>query len=207
MKYVFLDLGARWFEVRKIAFNYLTDGNSKIDMKTKKPFFDQPFNMGDLEFHLFECLPDHFEQLEIRVQEIRDRFNANITIHKKAIYNKNGTANFYKAIDRWGTVGSTLMKEKREKLDLANPYTVETVDITEFIEDNFSKDDYIIMKIDTEGGEYDMLEHMLKTNSIDYITELHVEWHNHFFPGKGVVQRKLLDEFKKRNVNYKQWFY
>ena len=43
--------------------------------------------------------------------------------------------------------------------------------------DNFDKDDYIILKIDIEGAEYELLNHMLSNNCLEYINDLFVEFH------------------------------
>jgi len=56
--------------------------------------------------------------------------------------------------------------------------SVDTVDIDDFIITKFNLDDYIILKLDIEGGEYDVLPHMIRNGSIKYINELFIEWHS-----------------------------
>jgi hypothetical protein len=43
--------------------------------------------------------------------------------------------------------------------------------------DSFSKEDYIVLKVDIEGAEYEVLEKMFEDGSIEYIDELYIEWH------------------------------
>lgn len=59
---------------------------------------------------------------------------------------------------------------------------VSCIDISKFITDNFSKDDYIIFKIDIEGAEYKVIEKMFTDGSLSYINEFYGELHG---PKKG----------------------
>ena len=34
-----------------------------------------------------------------------------------------------------------------------------------------------MVKIDIEGFEYDLLEHMIETRSVEYINKIYCEWH------------------------------
>ena len=41
--------------------------------------------------------------------------------------------------------------------------------ISEWIKENFSTEDYIILKLDVEGSEYEVIPDLLKTGAIEYI--------------------------------------
>tara|TARA_B110000196_G_C20767158_1_gene484851 strand:+ start:50 stop:649 length:600 start_codon:yes stop_codon:yes gene_type:complete len=56
--------------------------------------------------------------------------------------------------------------------------SVDSVDLNDFILSKFSLEDHIILKLDIEGGEYDILPHMIQNGSIQYINELYIEWHH-----------------------------
>ncbi len=75
--------------------------------------------------------------------------------------------------------GSTLLEDKKikNKSTKKRIIYVNTINFSQYIIDNFKKDDYIILKIDIEGKEYDILEHMIKTGAIEYIDNLYCEWH------------------------------
>ena len=49
--------------------------------------------------------------------------------------------------------------------------------MSKWITDNFTKDDYIILKMDIEGAEYEVLNKMIDDNSIKYINKLYVDFH------------------------------
>lgn len=55
--------------------------------------------------------------------------------------------------------------------------TVKTIDLDRWIKENFSEDDYIILKMDIEGAEYEVLSHMIENGSTKYINKLFIEWH------------------------------
>jgi FkbM family methyltransferase len=54
---------------------------------------------------------------------------------------------------------------------------VKTIDLDRWIKENFSENDEIILKMDIEGAEYEVLNHMIENSSIKYINKLFVEWH------------------------------
>ena len=56
-------------------------------------------------------------------------------------------------------------------------FEVECIDFPEFIKNNFSQSDFIVLKLDVEGSEYPILEKMIINGTIDYINDIYVEWH------------------------------
>ena len=74
--------------------------------------------------------------------------------------------------------GSTLLLSKLTgNLDKKRFIDVKCVDMARYIRDNFKITDYIVLKIDIEGKEYDLLEHLIETGAIDYVDDLYCEWH------------------------------
>ena len=51
------------------------------------------------------------------------------------------------------------------------------IDLAGFLMNNFSSDDYLILKLDIEGAEYDVLERLIETNTISWLNELYAEYH------------------------------
>jgi len=49
--------------------------------------------------------------------------------------------------------------------------------LSEFIKNNFSKDDHIILKLDVEGAEYSILQNMIDTQVLSYVNAIYIEWH------------------------------
>jgi FkbM family methyltransferase len=51
------------------------------------------------------------------------------------------------------------------------------IDLADFLMKNFSPIDYLILKLDIEGAEYDVLERLIASNTITWLNELYVEYH------------------------------
>jgi FkbM family methyltransferase len=74
------------------------------------------------------------------------------------------------------SVGGSLTN-KKGNLNIEHRIKVDVVDFAKFIKDNFKKEDYIILKVDIEGYEYDLFDHLIRKGAIDYIDKIYCEWH------------------------------
>jgi FkbM family methyltransferase len=81
----------------------------------------------------------------------------------------------------------------------------ETIDLMQFIEDNFSKNDYIICKMDIEGAEYPILEKMIEKNNLNYIKILYVEWHNRMLVNK-YDENYIKQKINEANIILHEWY-
>ena len=54
---------------------------------------------------------------------------------------------------------------------------METIDLAEFIKTNFTESDYIILKINCEGCEYEIIPHLQKNGLIDWVNKWYIQWH------------------------------
>lgn len=171
MKKIFIDGGARIGE----SIEYLLDKRKDLE---------------GCDVYFFECNSDHIETLyEIKKNNRKYNFH----VREEAIWIEDGIMPFYISVDKWGDLGCTLDSSKTEKLDLENPRIVKTIDISKFI-DNFSDNDYLILKLDIEGSEYEVISKLIETEKIKKIKEIYIEWHDHFFSGKknsSVLKEKL----------------
>jgi FkbM family methyltransferase len=136
-----------------------------------------------------------FEPLPI----LQKYFNnlSNVSFSNKAIWISDGEYDFYEDFKRkkWG---STLIWEKTSGSFVKDrPLKVQCIDFSKWIIDNFSKDDFIIVKIDIEGAEYKVLDKMMADKSIEYINELYVEWH---WDRMGMSKEQHLDFIKKLSL-------
>ena len=145
----------------------------------KKIFIDLGFNKGqsvkffydlipdpaEYEIHAFEPDPSNFKSFE--------NFN-DVNFYKKAAWIRDGVVKFYLGSESFA---STINSSKITNIKQDRFIETECLDICKFITDNFDKDDYIILKIDIEGAEYELLNHMLSNNCLEYINDLFVEFH------------------------------
>lgn len=161
--------------------------------------------LNGCEIHFFEPLQFSFELLTKNIPVFKDKYQSyTYYMYNKAVWIADETNDFYEAIDVWGNVGSTLHKNKKEKLKLEEPQLTECIDIEKFIINNFSKEDYIVLKLDVEGSEYKIIEHLLENdNAINYINELLIEWHDNFYDNSN--SGNLIKLLNDKQINHSAW--
>ncbi len=104
--------------------------------------------------------------------------------------------------------GSSLVKG----MQCGEKIKVKKVSLSNYILNNFKKSDYIIVKVDIEGMEYDVLEDMIASGAMSYINELFCEWHNKQLVKKtdatkeGLKDRQenLIDSIKRNGLHFKK---
>ena len=95
-------------------------------------------------------------------------------VKKVAASTYDGTCKFY--LGKTDVSGST-RSDKVKHMSDEPPIEVPCINFSNWLRQNFSIEDYIVLNMDIEGAEYDVLPHLIQTNAIDYINELGVEWH------------------------------
>ena len=114
------------------------------------------------EFHSFE--PN---------SELWRNFDTNL--HKEAVWIYDGEVDFFVA-EKVG--GSTIVQGKKTaNVDYDHPVRVPCIDLGKWIKNTFNKEDYIILKLNIEGAEYEVLRSMVNDGSIEYIDKLYAELH------------------------------
>jgi FkbM family methyltransferase len=139
-----------------------------------------------------------------------------------AVWIEDGEVDFYEV----GTTGAGTMNEKKAKWNVdpeerkkrkvtkkkdralhknQKKVRVKSIDLDRWIKENFQSDDYIILKLDVEGSEYEILDHMIENGSVDYINELYIEFH--IFkcdvdPSENVRLTKILNN---KGIPVKEW--
>ncbi len=79
-------------------------------------------------------------------------------------------------------------------------FHVPVIDLSKWIIKNFSKNDYIYVKMDIEGMEFQLIESLIESGALDYIDEMDVEWHGRFdVPGRE-CEKTLKETILKKNI-------
>ena len=91
---------------------------------------------------------------------------------------------------------------------------VPCIRLVDFIQDNFKPEDFIVLKLDIEGCEFAVLDDMITTGVIDYISEIFIEFHERFMSPseirleqEGVTHKSqwYIDRFIEKNIKYGVW--
>jgi FkbM family methyltransferase len=171
----------------------------------RKIFLDIGMHNGQTILLAMERFPDCDEYIGIEpVKELCDLAQKRIersslsegkrfTIYNLAIdYQAEDlkTVTFYEDVGRNNKLGSSLLSDKT--IRKSKKIEVDCVDIRYFFNTrDFREDDYIIMKIDVEGKEYDIFRGMIKHDLLKPIKKMFVEWHWHKV--KSIPEQRHLD--------------
>lgn len=161
----------------------------------------------NLECHIFEPQPELEEPLIALIEQHK---NTSITYYKKAVWTKDETLNFYLATE-WEQNhkgGSTLLDNHTNnlsKVDYEHPVAVEAIDFEQWFRNQLqpSENDYIILKMDIEGAEYSVLSKLIESGSINFISELIVEFHHQMIDNISKAQHDDLINKLKRHTSLK----
>lgn len=110
----------------------------------------------------------------------------------EAIWIYNGMVDIYLNKRIRSGQGSSIYKSKSRNRKEAT--SLPCIDFSSWIKQNFSLDDYIVLKMDIEGAEYPVLNKMIEDKSIDYIDILFIEFH---FQKIGIAKSEHLSLVEK----------
>jgi FkbM family methyltransferase len=181
---------------KESCMNILSNIPDNREHKNKKVFIDAGANIGqsienfiknwqnwrEFEIHSFEANP--------RLVRYFDKYKdiENINFYNKAVWINDGSVEFY--LCNSGNCSSSVVGSKiTGNLDKI-PTIIPCIDISNFIKNRYKKEDYIILKIDIEGGEYELVQHMIDNKTFEYVDVLYIEFHN-----RKVGKTKQDDEF------------
>jgi len=148
-----------------------------------------------------------------------DRFkHLDITAYHAAVSDKNSTITFnvQSSTDRNGGssksgTGSSLMSLDEWKCkggDFVEEVEVPQIDLSEWMITNLQPEDFVILKMDVEGAEYDVLEKIVDAGAINLIDKVYIEWHSHMFTNPEKYKARemiLMNEFNKNNIPVENW--
>jgi len=123
----------------------------------------------DFEQFAFECNPVLVDKLQ--------KESPWLTVLNRAVWINEDEIPMYMGSGKY-TESSSLIKEKRTgKLDKDNPTMVKGIDFSQWIKDTFSPEDFICVKMNIEGAEYEVLNKMIEDGTLDYVHQFYIQWH------------------------------
>jgi len=152
------------------------------------------------EIHSFEPHPMFFKELYEKYASL-----SNIHLNQSAAWKSNGKITLYYkrgVLARNG--GASLIKDKTN-LDLSLNVEVECIDIAKYISGLNREVD--LLKIDAEGAEYEILDHLFETDAFQKIKNIHYEDHSrkiHTTEWRRLKESTLL-KYKKNNTILNNW--
>jgi FkbM family methyltransferase len=184
MRKIFLDCGAN-------------RGQSIV--YAKKQFGD------DIEIYSFEAVTILYNKL---IDKWKD--DPKVHLYNLAVWDKQDKVKIYISTE-WSDASTLYLDKFDRKIDEQLYNEVDSIDLSEFIKNNFTSEDYIILKVDIEGAEYDVLYHLAQTGVMSYLNELWGEWHLDKFPMDRVIndlgpkQDYIFEKLFEYKLTFKDW--
>jgi FkbM family methyltransferase len=122
----------------------------------------------------FNCYIYSFEPIKLFHDVCVDKFknNSKIKVYKAGLSNENKKVDFTIG----GEASSMFSDENRPEID------VDLIKIDDFLEqEKIQKVN--VLKMNIEGGEYDLLEYMIKNNLTEKFENIQVQFHDNVFEG------------------------
>lgn len=149
-----------------MARKIFIDGGANVGQSARSFLAEWP-NSNEYEVFCFE--PSRGENIKNSLKALSEQFN-NVQVIPAAIWVKDEEITFY---DEERTSSSVI----KEKLKGVKGISVKAIDLSEWIKDNFSDDDEIILKLDIEGAEYEVLEKLVQEGVTYSIDKVFIEIH------------------------------
>jgi len=96
---------------------------------------------------------------------------------------------------------------QRDKLEFhPDTINVECIDFSQWMKNNLSPDDHIVLKMDIEGSEFAVLPKMLQDKTIGWANALIIEWHAWEFKQFEGLRQHLMKEINSiPTIEYSDW--
>jgi FkbM family methyltransferase len=171
-------------------------------------FFNNFEDAQEYDLYSFEANPNFHQIFKKGVAwEKIPNFNADkFTYMPKAVWVEDGDITLYQRT-KFISESSTLSEEKynARKHQGFNQVKVECVDFSSWLKDNFTKDDYIVLKMDIEGAEYEVIDKMYEDGTLGYVNEFYGELHN-IKCGKFIEDdKKIIDNLSEHDLTLYYW--
>jgi len=149
--------------------------------------------MPDAHIECFEPDPTSFVLLKKNIE--RNNLQ-NVRIHNKAVFDKEGSIEFYTSEDRPGSPKTSTLSE-RVGADDYKKVSVSAIDLSKYLEKRKVK----LLKMDIEGSEYQVLLRMSEKGTLSNVEELHLEYH-HNIPNQEHRLSDFFALFDKEGISY-----
>lgn len=147
--------------------------------------------------------------------ELKNKYpERNIDVYYSAVSNRDGTLQYFEPT-KWGKNykgGTTIVGSKQSmSVKYNEPKSAPSIDFSKWLFNNVTKDNFIFIKMDIEGAEYDVIENLIDTGAIDLVDILAVEWHAEKFSeplrSKYLGIEKLIKKYAETNrVHVIDWY-
>ncbi len=161
------------------------------------------------EVHLFEPNPEC-------ISKLKEMCTDYMHIHEQAVHTTNCTMKLFGTSMSQYCQGATLHNSFHNHLyepwkDTGDAIEVECIDLAKAIHPYIGNEIYI--KLDIEGSEYDVAEHLIQMDIMKHVKKIFIEFHDRYTTEKLKQQyelkerrAKILQWLEDNNVEFEEWF-
>lgn len=176
-------------------------------------WFRRYFRAPNVAFELFEPNPNCLKELE----KLDDVSKAKVKLYPWGVGMSEGWFDFYGLHEDEGgkySQGGSLVKDHNsDRYEPSEQATikVKVINFSSYLKDKSTEFDKIIVKMDIEGAEVELLEGLLRENTINLIDTLYVEFHSQYQIEELAASTKtredniLRDLSNETHVNVRIW--
>ena len=178
-------------------------------------FFKGFYKQDRFDFILFEPNPHCFKILEQKYSGLR---KDGVRLMNVAVGSEEGEVEFYGLDETQGgiySVGGSILPEHNSRMYTTarnSNLKVHSINFNNFLNDLFDKEIYstYILKLDIEGGEYQILDSLIENRKVNLFESIYVEFHSqymnqefmHFYQNKEKLFFRQAKKMKTRVVNW-----
>lgn len=80
-------------------------------------------------------------------------------------------------------------------------------DLSTWLKNTFTKEDYVILKLDIEGAEYEVLNKLIEDGTIGLVKEFWGEWHDMKISDVRTKElaQKVYSYLKDNDIQFREW--
>jgi len=116
-----------------------------------------------------------------------------VTIHNRAVSDRDGQATFFTDPDPIGSLETTILEGRTS----GRRHEVETVRLSQFITEEID-----LLKMDIEGAEILVMRELAAADSLKRIKEMFIEYHHHFLDKDDDSFSEILQILEKHGFGY-----
>lgn len=159
--------------------------------ETVRRFYREMPDANEYEIHSFEPDLETFKLLDANIGHIK-----NVNLINAMMGTRDGMVDFFVGRDNQNEGGTSLRGKQTGRVNYEKPTKVESINLARWLKSNVNGDS-VILKMNIEGGEYDLMEMILDEDLP--IDKCFIQLHAHKF--KHGLQRQRFQEIEGRFFN------